>query len=66
MALLSGLAILVVSAWACVAAWVWYDARANGGHVAAGWSLAVFVTGPPGLLAYLALGSPAGADASWP
>jgi hypothetical protein len=51
-----GLAVLV--AWGCVAAWVTREAAAAGPSRAATWGLAVLCTGPAGLVAYLAFGSP--------
>ncbi|MFD1644920.1 hypothetical protein [Haloarchaeobius litoreus] len=65
-ALLFGLAIFVALCWACIAAWVCYDAEHHGRPTAAGLTFAVFLTGPPGLLAYLTFLSPDATDAGWP
>lgn len=51
-------ALVVLVAWAGVAAWVAREAAADGASSAATWGVAVLCTGPAGLLAYLALGSP--------
>ena len=51
-------AIVVALAWAAVAAWVVREAAADGPRRAATWGVTVLCTGPAGLVAYLALGSP--------
>ena len=65
-ALLFGLAIFVALCWGCVAAWVCYDSDYHGRPAAAGLTFAVFLTGPPGLLAYLTFLSPGATEADWP
>jgi|GEM_PF-1143545 hypothetical protein len=52
------LAVVVLVAWATVAAWVAREAAADGRRRAATWGVAVLCTGPAGLLAYLAMGRP--------
>jgi hypothetical protein len=52
------IALVVLVAWAGVAAWVAREAAADGASSAAKWGVTVLCTGPAGLLAYLALGSP--------
>ena len=65
-ALLFGLAMFVALCWGCIAAWVCYDADHHGRPAAAGLTFAVFLTGPPGLLAYLTFLSPGATEADWP
>ncbi|WP_227131478.1 hypothetical protein [Halorubellus salinus] len=52
------LAVVVIVAWSGVAAWVAREASASGPGSAAKWGVTVLCTGPAGLVAYLALGSP--------
>ncbi|WP_323675083.1 hypothetical protein [Halorubellus sp. PRR65] len=52
------LAVVVVVAWTGIAAWVVRDAAAAGAGSAAKWGMTVLCTGPAGLVAYLAVGSP--------
>jgi hypothetical protein len=52
------LAFVVLLAWGAVAAWVTREAAKAGQANAATWGLAVLCTGPAGLVAYLAFGSP--------
>lgn len=53
------IALVVLTAWATVALWVVRDAARAGIASAAGWGVVVLLTGPAGLVVYLALGSPA-------
>jgi hypothetical protein len=52
------LSVVVIVAWSGVAAWVAREAAASGVRSAATWGMTVLCTGPAGLVAYLALGSP--------
>jgi hypothetical protein len=52
------LSVIVLVAWSVVAAWVAREAATSGARSAATWGMTVLCTGPVGLVAYLALGSP--------